>query len=80
LRTRSVEAANFANRAVGLAGRGAKPPPQLGQRPAKRASAQSAQKVHSKLQIIAPAASGARSASQHSQFGRSWSILASDCV
>ncbi len=43
-------------------------------RPAKRLAAQSAQKVHSKEQIKASAASGGRSLSQHSQLGRRASI------
>jgi hypothetical protein len=41
----------------------------LGQTPPKRASAHVAQKVHSNEQIMAPGASGGRSASQHSQLG-----------
>jgi len=36
--------------------------------------AHSRQKVHSNVQIIAFLESGGRSQSQHSQFGRSWSI------
>jgi hypothetical protein len=40
-------------------------------------SAHAAQKVHSKLQIIAPAPSGGRSASQHSQLGRICSMAVS---
>ncbi len=37
--------------------------------------AQSEQKVHSKVQIIAPGRSGGRGVSQHSQLGRISSIL-----
>jgi hypothetical protein len=59
---------------AGLTGRRTSSPPQFGQAPAKRVSAQSAQKVHSKVQIIAFRASGGRSRSQHSQFGRSCSM------
>lgn len=42
--------------------------------PPSLADAQAAQKVHSKLQIIASGLSGGRSLSQHSQFGFSFSI------
>jgi hypothetical protein len=50
----------------------------LGQRPpARRAVAQSAQNVHSKVQIRASAASGGRSLSQHSQLGLSFNIFPS---
>ena len=38
---------------AGLIGRGAKPPPQLGQTLLKYRSTQSAQKVHSKVQMRA---------------------------
>jgi len=58
---------------LGTRGRATSPPPQLGQMPWSRPSAQDAQKVHSKEQIIAAAAAG-RSASQHSQLGRSSSM------
>jgi hypothetical protein len=46
----------------------------LGHRPFNTPSAHERQNVHSKEQISASVASGARSRSQHSQFGRSWSI------
>jgi hypothetical protein len=49
-------------------------PPQFGQTPPNTHAAQSAQKVHSNLQIIASGASGGRSRSQHSQFGLNSSI------
>jgi hypothetical protein len=45
--TRTVEAGCLASIQAGRIGRGAKPPPQLGQTPAKTVSAQSAQNVHS---------------------------------
>ncbi|MDR6799496.1 hypothetical protein J2Y61_000999 [Asticcacaulis sp. BE141] len=48
-------------------------PPQFGQVNAM-ACAQSWQKVHSKVQIIASRVSGGRSASQHSQLGLSSSM------
>ena len=51
-------------------------PPQFGQTPPSTSSTQSAQKVHSKVQIIASRASGGRSLSQHSQLGRSSSMAA----
>jgi hypothetical protein len=51
-------------------GRETNSPPQFGQRPRSVVSAQSRQKVHSKLQIMASAASGGRSLLQHSQLGR----------
>jgi hypothetical protein len=54
--------------------RGAKLPPQLGQTPAKRLSAQSRQNVHSKVQIMASAARGGSALSQHSQLGRNSSM------
>src|SRR6185503_10673788 len=57
-------------------GRRTSSPPQLGQRqPGRRLATQSAQKVHSNVQIMASAASGARSLSQHSQLGLSFSIV-----
>jgi hypothetical protein len=51
-------------------GRAEKFPPQLGQVRLKTVSAHSLQKVHSKVHIIASEESGAKSLSQHSQFGR----------
>jgi len=56
LNTRSVAAGYFASIAAGLVGRGAKLPPQFGQRPFNRVSTQSRQKVHSNVQIIASGA------------------------
>jgi hypothetical protein len=43
--------------------------------PAEPVSTQSRQNVHSNVQIIASAASGGRSLSQHSQLGRSSSMV-----
>jgi hypothetical protein len=77
LNTLSVAAGYFTSIAGGRIGRTEKLPPQFGQRPFKRVSTQSRQKVHSKVQIIASAASGGRSLSQHSQPGFSTSICAS---
>jgi hypothetical protein len=62
------------NSAAGRIGRGAKLPPQFGQTPLSLVSTQSRQNVHSKVQIIASAAAGGKSLSQHSQLGRSSSI------
>ena len=70
-----MEAGNFANSSAGRTGRFTNSPPQLGHSPpSKRSATQSAQKVHSKLQIIASSDSGGRSRSQHSQFGLSASM------
>lgn len=69
--TRTAEPGLRPSKAVGRTGRLTNPPPQLGQRQSKRFDAHSSQNVHSKVQIKAPAASGARSRSQHSQLGRS---------
>src|SRR4051812_3147561 len=74
LRTRLVEAGYFFSIAAGRIGRAEKLPPQFGQTPPSTPSAQSAQKVHSNVQINASVASGGRSLSQHSQFGRRSSI------
>jgi hypothetical protein len=74
LNTRLVEAGWVASFAGGRIGRGTRLPPQFGQRPPSRCSAQSRQKVHSNVQITASVAAGGKSLSQHSQFGRSSSI------
>src|SRR5262249_6239737 len=80
LSTRSVEAGYFASIAAGRTGRRNNSPPQLGQRPpGSRLATQSVQKVHSKVQIMASAASGGRSLSQHSQLGLSMSIVVCPC-
>ena len=67
--TRSVEAGYLTSMAGDRVGRGANPPPQLGQTPPSTELAQAAQKVHSKEQISAPSASAGRSLLQHSQLG-----------
>jgi hypothetical protein len=54
---------------VGRTGRGAKPPPQLGQTFANTVSTQVAQKVHSKLQMRACVEAGGSAALQCSQVG-----------
>nr|WP_240542951.1 hypothetical protein [Solihabitans fulvus] len=52
-------------------------PPQFGQTPFSRSFTQVSQNVHSNEQISASVEVGARSRSQHSQFGRMSSIDAS---
>jgi len=64
-----VAAGNASNSATGLIGRLTSSPLQFGQAPAKWVCAHGAQKVHSKLQIIASWEAGGKSRSQHSQFG-----------
>jgi hypothetical protein len=80
LNVRSVVAGNFLSIAAGLIGRGAKLPPQFGQRPFNRVSTQSQQNVHSKVQIIASVALGGRSLSQHSQPGFTNSMCISEAM
>src|SRR2546423_15513343 len=75
LTLRSVEAGNLASLSAGRTGRRTSSPPQFGQRPCSTPSAQPLQKVHSNEHIIASRESGGRSRSQHSQFGRSASIV-----
>ena len=65
-----MDAGNFSSLSAGRIGRDCNPPPQFGQRPPSVVSAQSRQKVHSKLQITPSVASGGRSLLQHSQLGR----------
>ncbi len=60
---------------AGRIGRGAKPPPQFGQTFWSMLSTQSAQNVHSNVQIRASVAFGGRSLSQPSQFGLSSSAM-----
>jgi len=72
--TRRVEAGSFSNLAAGRMGRGTRLPPQLGQTPFNFVSTQSAQKVHSYVQMRASLLSGGRSRSQHSQLGRNSSM------
>src|SRR5690242_11545938 len=75
--TRLVEAGRLASdrpgrhSVDGRTGRGAKPPPQFGQTLNSTLSTQSAQNVHSQVQIRASEDCGGRSRSQYSQFGRS---------
>lgn len=69
LKIRFVETGYFSNKLVGLIGRGVKFPPQLGQISLKIEVAQSAQKVHSKVQIIASVASFGKSLPHCSQHG-----------
>jgi hypothetical protein len=75
LKIRRDEGGFFSIITAGRIGRGAKFPPQFGQTPPSLFSAQSRQKVHSKLHIIASVAEGGKSLSQHSQLGRNSSIL-----
>jgi hypothetical protein len=77
LKMRVADAGYLANFSSGRRGRASSSPPQFGQRPFSRVSAQAAQKVHSKEQMRASFASGGRSLLQHSQFGRSSSMRAS---
>jgi len=60
---------------AGRIGRGAKLPPQLGQRPPSFSFTQSQQNVHSNVQIMASVAAGGKSLLQHSQLGRSSSMM-----
>ena len=71
---RRVDGGFLASSAAGRTGRGEKLPPQFGQTPPSLLSTQSRQNVHSNVQIIASAADGGKSLSQHSQLGRSSSI------
>jgi hypothetical protein len=73
---RSVEAGNLSSTAPTRVGRASRMPPQFGHEPPRRSSAQSGQKVHSKLHILA-AAPADRSLSQHSQLGLRASTRAS---
>src|SRR5262249_37593185 len=59
---------------TGRIGRGANPPPQLGQTLNSTSSTHSAQNVHSYEQIRASTALGGKSLSQYSQLGLSSSI------
>jgi hypothetical protein len=77
LKILTVDAGLAANLDGGRIGRGLKLPPQFGQRPANTFSTQSRQNVHSNEQIIASVAAGGKSLLQHSQLGRSSSMLSS---
>lgn len=70
-----VDAGYFPSKLAGRMGRGCRLPSQLGHWLCKILAAQSAQKVHSKLQITASVEEGGRALPQFSQQGRSWSIL-----
>lgn len=72
--TRCVDAGAALSLSFALRGRGTNSPLQLGQIRLSKRSEQSAQKVHSKEQILAIKLSGARSALQHSQLGRNSNI------
>jgi hypothetical protein len=77
LNTRCVEAGYFASFSAGRRGLRTNSPPQFGQAPFSRFSAQSAQKVHSNVQMSADVESGGKSTLQHSQLGLSCSMLTS---
>jgi hypothetical protein len=76
-RIRFVEAGRFASERpgrhsfAGRSGRGVKPPPQFGQTLQSLRSAQSAQNVHSYVQMRASVEAAGKSMSQYSQLGRS---------
>ena len=67
-------AGKAASLAAGRTGRGTSSPEQLGQIPVSLVVAQVWQNVHSNEQMRASLDSGGRSALQHSQLGRSWSM------
>src|SRR5436190_10781854 len=69
-----MEEGKRASMAAGRIGRATRFPLQFGQVPPSRVSTQSAQKVHSKVQMRASGLSGGRSRSQHSQLGRRLSM------
>jgi hypothetical protein len=73
-----MDAGLFRNLSCGLRGLTTNSPPQLGQTPPKFCSAQSAQKVHSNEHIRASLLLGGRSRLQHSQLGRSFSMVRSN--
>lgn len=80
LNTRSIDAGNLASFSAGLRGRAVNSPPQFGHLPLSTVVAQSRQNVHSNEQMSASCESGGRSRSQHSQFGRSWSMEVPPCL
>jgi len=75
--TRFIESGARESKWAGRIGRVTRLPVQFGQRPFRTFAAQSAQKVHSNVQMKASLLAGGRLWSQHSQFGRSSSISAS---
>jgi hypothetical protein len=68
--TRSVDPGKRASADAGRIGRATRLPEQFGQIPPNRLSVQSAQNVHSNVQMRASVLSGLKSRSQHSQLGR----------
>ena len=72
--TRTLDGGLLSSLSSGRMGRGVKLPPQLGQTPCKEPSTQSAQKVHSKVQMRALSDAGGKSQSQRSQLGRNSSM------
>lgn len=72
---RLVEAGYFFSLLAGRCGRDTKSPPQFGQAPWSKESTHDAQKVHSKVQILASSDSGGKSLLQHSQSGRNSSLM-----
>ena len=75
LHTRTDDGGYASSFDAGRRGRGSSSPPQVGDLPFRRRSAQVAQNVHSNEQIRASGDSGGRSASQHSQEGRMSSMV-----
>jgi len=76
LNTLAVEAGKQSSLEEGRMGRRTSSPPQFGHLVASFPTAQSEQKVHSNEQIMASGESAGRSRSQHSQEGRSCSMVA----
>jgi hypothetical protein len=82
--TRFVDGGRFATESpgrhslAGRIGRGTKPPPQFGQTLESLSSTQSAQNVHSNVQMRASVDDGGKSISQYSQLGRSSRAMAKD--
>jgi hypothetical protein len=75
LAIRTVDAGYRASFSAGRMGRATSSPPQFGHLPPNAVCAQSRQKAHSKLQIMASEAAGGRSLLQHSQLGRRSNIV-----
>lgn len=65
---------------AGRIGRGVNPPPQFGQTLSNSVSTHVVQNVHPQVQMRAFVASGGRSRSQNSQFGRSSSAMTSSGI
>ena len=64
---------------MGRIGRDTRLPPQFGQHPLRFPFTHSRQNVHSNVQIMASVAAGGKSLSQHSQLGRSSSMMPLRC-